>query len=139
MTTADLDRIEAELSVSLPAAYRTVMLDHPLPPDSFGAEFMLPDDAETLIELNRAGVVLDGVAAPFFIGSDGGEEWYFVDLSAPASGVFMHRLETGGHERLDADLDGYLARIRAMEAEMAAEEQAAAERRGTRKWWEFWK
>ncbi|NQT41628.1 MAG: SMI1/KNR4 family protein [Planctomycetes bacterium] len=46
MKRLDLDRIESELGITLPAAYRQVMMDYPLAPNSDASNFLLSTDAE---------------------------------------------------------------------------------------------
>lgn len=139
MTEAELKTIEERLATTLPDGYRAIVRDYPFSPDSIGTEDMLLDSAEAVIDLNTAGAEVDGVAAPFFIGSDLGEEWYFLDASRADSPVSVYRLETGEHQVLDGTMEEYLDRIRAADAEIAADEKVAAERRRSKKWWEFWK
>ena len=53
MTEADLDRIERELDIRLPAPYRNFMAAFPLSACAGNAETELWDDADALIEVNR--------------------------------------------------------------------------------------
>ena len=139
MTESDLKTIEERLSITLPCAYRATMLHYPLPPDSFGPEDMLLDTVEELLELNMDGLAIDGVPSPFFIGSDRGEECYFLDASRADSPVYVYQLEIGKHQVLDATMEQYIDRIRRRDAEAAADDAAAEMRHLNRKWWEFWK
>lgn len=139
MTDAELEVIEEHLAVVLPKAYRATVRDYPLPANSFGVEGMLLNSPEAVIELNAAGAEIDGVVSPFFIGSDLGEEWYFLDASMPNSPVYVYQLESGEHRVLDATLGQFLDRIRKVDSEIEADEKAEKDRRLNKKWWEFWK
>ena len=139
MTTADLQAIEDRLNIKLPGSYRAIMAAYPFSPDSFAAEAMLLDEVDAVVDLNSAGVVIQGVSRPFFIGSDLGEEWYFLDPADNESPVFVYELETGEHRVLDPSLEKYCDRVRAMEREIEAEEKAEMDRKPGKKWWAFWK
>ncbi len=138
VTDAELKTIEECLTVALPEAYRATLRDYPFPSESFGAESMLLNSAESVIEFNTEGAEIDGVVSPIFIGSDLGEEWYFLDASRTDSPVFVYQLETGEHQVLDTTLERFLDRIRAVGEEIEADEKAEEERRLNKKWWEFW-
>jgi hypothetical protein len=90
MTPSDLDRIEEVLGITLPEAYRATMGIYPFDSDSTASDCMLPNDAEWVINANRG---LDrhfllhhgkGRWVPtknhLLIGTDGGEEYYYLDL-----------------------------------------------------------
>jgi hypothetical protein len=139
MTEADLSEIEARLGFPLPAAFRATALSYPFPPDSFAAEFMLPNSASDFIGLNESAVTVRGVTRPFFIGDDGGEERYFLDAAKPDSPVYVYELETGQHRVLVPSWPAYLDHIRAAHAEIAADEEATRQRKLTRRWWQLWK
>lgn len=53
MTEADLDRIERELGIKLPASYRETMLNFPIRACAGNEDFALWDSADGLISLNR--------------------------------------------------------------------------------------
>ena len=99
---------------------------------------MLPNRPQEVMELSEADFSSPAIGQPFFIGSDGGEEWYFVDASKPDSGVFVFELETGKHRSLTPTWAAYLDHIRATQAEIAADEEAERARRQNKKWWQFW-
>ena len=80
---------------------------------------MLPNRPSDVIDLNEAGARVVDIKRPFFIGSDGGEEWYFVDASEPDSAVYVYELETGRHRALVASWAAYLGCIRDAHAEIA--------------------
>ena len=97
MTEADLAKIEECVGFPLPSAFGATVLSYPFAAGSFADEFMLPNRPAALIDLNGARTKIAGRSRPFFVGSDGGEEWYFVDASRPDSPVYVFELETGRH------------------------------------------
>jgi hypothetical protein len=139
VTTADVDEVEKQLGFRLPPAYRTTVLDYPFPADSFADEFMLPNRAEDVIALNKAGLVVPGIEHLFVIGSDGGEEFYLLDLDEEDPGVFAFSLETGSHRLLARSLTAYRDYVHETHAAIAADSEGTHERRLRRRWWEFWK
>jgi hypothetical protein len=143
VTETDLAEIEARLGFPVPSSFRATALAYPFQPDSFADEFMLPNRPSDVIDLNEAGARVVDIKRPFFIGSDGGEEWYFVDASEPDSAVYVYELETGRHRVLVASWAAYLGSIRETHAEIAADQasdgSAAKHRRLSKHWWEFWK
>ena len=139
MTEQDLQALESHLGSPLPAFYRATLSDYPFDPDSCAAEYLLPDNSQFVIELNSSGLLLDGVEKPFFIGSDGGEESYFIDASKADSGVYVYDVETGEHRQLVPEWQGFLDHIRSIHAEVAADEEAMRLSKLNKKWWEFWK
>ena len=139
MTDQDFQSIEKHLGVALPASYRATLSSYPFDADSFAAADMLPNDAAAVIELNGAEFSSSEIGKPFFIGSEGSEEWFFLDAKNPDSGVFVFELETGKHRPLFPTWAAFLDHIRAEHAEIAADEEAMRQRKLTKKWWEFWK
>jgi hypothetical protein len=100
---------------------------------------MLPNRTGEVIDLNEAGVVVASVGRPFFVGSDGGEQRYFVDAATADSPVYVYELETGHHRVLVASWAEYLEHIRDTHDEITADEAAARSRQLIKRWWEFWK
>ena len=138
MTESEIQRIENRLGFPLPHLYRITVLNYPFEPGSFAVEFMLPHRAADVIDLNEEDLLPSSVARPFFIGSDGGEERYFVDASEEDSGVFVYELETGRHHQLTPTWAHFLQKVRGTLAEIAADEEAARTRKENKKWWQFW-
>jgi len=136
VTEAELGEIEARLAFPLPASFRSTALSYPFPPDSFADEFMLPNRPRDVIDLNKAGAAVADIDRPFFVGSDGGEEWYFVDASQPESPVYVYELETGRHRVLVGSWAAYLDHIRDAHAEIEADDEAARQRKLSKRWWE---
>lgn len=139
MTDQDFQSIEKQIGYSLPALYRATLSDYPFALDSFAAEFMLPNEPNFVIDLNVCARSLSDIDKPFFIGSDGGEEYFFVDASKEDSGVYVLELETGKHRQLVPTWERYLDHIRATHAEIAADDNSMRARRLKKKWWKFWR
>ena len=139
MTESELAEVESWLGFSVPANYRSTLTNYPFPSDSYAEEFMLPNDPRSVIELNDLGVEVRSIEQPFFIGSDGGEDHYFVDAADADSPVYVFELETGKHRELVGSWTDYLQHIRGIHDEIAADEESERERKRTKRWWEFWK
>ncbi len=140
MTAEDLDRIERVLGRRLPEDYREVMQRYPFSPGSFSYDCMLTDDARTVIEANREphDILRDGPPTLdyLWIGSDGGEEYYFLDLRGSPCPFYAYDLETG--EQTDAfadDIDDYIRKCKEMDRQIEEDEQSSGEKR----WWQFWR
>jgi len=139
MKESDIRKIESALDVPLPEFYRVTMLTYPFPADSFANEFLLPNDPKTILEYNQHSGEYPGIGKPFVIGSDGGEEMYYVDLAADSSQVFTFDIETGKHTPKAADWTMYLSQIEADLKEIKGDETVEQERKANKKCWEFWK
>ena len=139
MTDQELQAIEKHTGYSLPEYYCATLSNYPFSSDSFAGEFILPNDQKVIIELNSAAISPSKIRKPFFIGSDGGEEWFFVDTSKDDSGVFVFELETGNHRLLVPTWTAFLEHIDAEHAAIAADEEVMRQCKLNKKWWEFWK
>jgi hypothetical protein len=110
MTDADLDRIEAELAVKLPAFYRAYMRDYPRwladqqPAWSDVTEWEFADDPNRVIHFNRVvrryppGAFFDDGPWPlhyFVIGSEQEQNWYFLNLETGDEAVYWFHHEMG--------------------------------------------
>jgi hypothetical protein len=121
MTDIDLDRIERQLDVTLPAEYRRMMLNFPIPVSTGQTDSALWDSVDSLIRMNQEYRRGFGGAQPWpknylFIGDDGTACPYLVDLTQNPSPV-LH-LEHGnpkivlGHWRdVDEWMKQYLSEI----------------------------
>ena len=110
----------------------------PFEPDSFADEVMLPNRLDAVIDLSGAKFSSPEIGKSFFIGSDGGEEMYFVDASKPDSGVLVYEMKTGKHRSLVPTCAAYLDHIHTIHAEIVADEEADWQRKLNKKWWQFW-
>lgn len=133
MTDSDLQRIERELSLTLPADYKSLMLSYPFPPNSFTAECMLPDNAGRLLE--SAGGRDNPPPGSFIIGNDGGEETYFIDASRQGAPVFVFDLETGEVKEYAPTLEAYIQRCKDINADIRRDQEEMAKKKS----WPFWK
>jgi hypothetical protein len=82
MTDAELNKIEEELGISLPEFYRSTTINYPFPHDSYVAEFLLVNDPSIILRPWLPDDTFPGIGKPYRIGSDGGEEDYFIDVLA---------------------------------------------------------
>jgi len=137
MKESDIRKIESALNVTLPEFYRATMLTYPFPADSFANEFLLPSDPKSILGHNQHSGEYPVIGKPFVIGSDGGEEMYFVDLATDSSQVFTFDIETGKHTTKAADWTMYLRQIEADLKEIKGDEKLEQERKANKKWWGF--
>ena len=87
MSPDELDAIERRLGFVLPDAYRRTMLQYPFREASWAEQFGLPDYERRVLEMNR-DYEAPGVPEAFFVGDDGGETAFFINLAAPDAGVW---------------------------------------------------
>jgi hypothetical protein len=93
MQASEIDRIERELEIKLPDAYRKALLSYPIPAYAGNSETMFWDDAGRLIALNlelRNGrSPVDPWPVRFYaLGQDDGGCSDALDLDDPEYGVF---------------------------------------------------
>ena len=143
MQRSDLDRIENLLGVSLPVAYREAMLAYPFAPDHQAAELWMPNDAAIILDMNRPIPERRSAAEPWpphlvFIGGDGGEEEFVLDVRAAAAPVFAYELETGRLRALAPDFAAWLTTLRDWQAEVDRDAEAMGEAYLRKRWWQFW-
>jgi len=143
MQAHDLDRIETQLGVSLPAVYRATMLAYPFPPQHQAAELWMPDDAAVVLDMNRPTPerLSDGQPWPrhlVFIGGDGGEEDFVLDTRAADAPVFAYEAESGHLRALAPDFSAWLTMLRDWEAELDRDAAAMREAYLRKRWWQFW-
>ncbi len=132
MTTLDFQRLERELTISLPNDYRTLMTAYPFPADSFSADCLLPNSADRLLELSCARQKLPPHS--FIIGDDSADETYFLDASREHSPIYVFDVESGKVRERFPSLDAYVQHCRKTDEEL----RRYAERVESRKWWQFW-
>ncbi len=139
MTAEHLARIEQEIGLKLPDDYRRAMQNYTFGRDSFAFNDMLLDDAQMIINANREPHDILGDAPPtrdyLWIGGDGGEVYYYLDLRASPCPVHAFDLETRELTLFARDLDDYMAKCGEIDAEIEEDERRAAEK----KWWQFWR
>ena len=136
MLTSEIQFIEDELGIQLPAFYIKTMLDYPFAEDSFASEFLLCNSPEGILEYNSG---YKPSAEAFTIGTDGGENTYFIKLDEDGQ-VYVFDLEAPDDTlKLEAATwDEYLKQIEALHEEIRQDELFMAERKRNKKWWQFW-
>ncbi len=140
MNLEDLKKIGNSIGITLPDYYKSTMLNYPFPKDSFADEFMLVNNPGAVIENNDKSLIeaIDKGVKPFSIGSDGGEELYYVDLNKEKSEVFVYYLETQKSEIQSKTWNDYLEDIKKTLKEIEEDEKAMEERKKNKNWWQFW-
>jgi hypothetical protein len=141
MTPERIAEVEDALGVTFPKAYRDLLAAYPFPAGSLADECLVLNDAEALISLNRASrdaLSQTPAERPFLIGSDCGEEVYFVDLASPACPVYAFELETWQTRPLAESLSAWTEDVRRDLAAIARDEAAEQERQARRPGIRFW-
>jgi len=136
MDSTDIEHIEKQLRIKLPAFYVSTMLQYPFSEASWGAEFSLCNYPEQVISLNGIFTQADEC---FSIGSDGGEFYYFIKLDGGEK-VYIFDLEgSKAHMSIEADnWPAYLRQIEIIHDEHKQEALLELERKKHKKWWQFW-
>ena len=139
MTREDLARIEEAIGRSVPSDLRQLYERYPFAPDSWAAEFGMPDSAEFLIRANTAESVAVDFGLPadnvLQIGSDGGESLYFAYFADAETCVLEVELETGKVSTHVPDLFAWGLYLGAVQERLERDVEVMARRR----WWQFWK
>lgn len=143
MTSDDLDRVERQLGVRLPAAYRALIQAYPVGLGASGPDYQLIDDAEQLIAINRRlrehGFFGQPWPAHFFsFGGDGSGNEYYLDLRRDPSPVCFADHEGSPCSEQWPSLDEWLAERIREKAEWQAEGRRRAARKASKRWWRFW-
>lgn len=111
MTDRELDFVERELGVMLPAAYRRSLAAFPVPACAGNRDTELWDDARALVARNRALRAGEGGVAPwqrhqFFIG--GGAGWSnAIDLRKAEAPVWLVEANDWRHADTGIDYDTF--------------------------------
>jgi hypothetical protein len=131
LTSDDLDRVERQLAIRLPAAYRALIQADPVALGASGPDDQLIDDAERLIALNRRlrdrGLSGQTWPAHFFaFGGDGSGNAYYFDLRRDPSPIGVADHVDSEYREQWPSLDAWLA------------ERIRAAHRAARPWWKFW-
>lgn len=140
MRADELAELERTFGLTLPPPYRATLLAYPFAPGSHAAESALPDDAAFLREQNAELRAIHPAwpATTFFIGSDGGECQYVLDVARSPAVVQVLDLEAGAVRDETTDWDAWLAQLDAEERELAAQRDAHNAAYQRRRWWQFW-
>lgn len=155
MRQSDLDRIEEELELSLPATYREILLRFPFPPYS-GTTELLSTDVDDLISVNKRLRERGFSRCPHWpvyfcaIGWDGCGNYYFMRLGEGDESVYLADHEGRcDPENLDilketySDLESYLQYVAEVEEEVRVDEEEVSEPESVdsapvRSWWKRW-
>lgn len=146
MTPKDIQEIETTFSIALPQAYVDAICPYSFPSESSLANYAMLDSKEWLVELNQRLRTngWNGADWPqhyFVIGYDGGECYYFLDVSQNDTKVFIISKEgcdIGDAEVYAPTLTDFI------DADLEADEEIddAVHRddshRESKEWWELW-
>lgn len=149
MTPEDFARIEGELSVSLPQAYREILLRPEFQGEAAGFQEFSGDADEVIglnLEVRQEGFY--GAQWPeqyLVIGEDGAGNNYFTDLKRERPAVFLadHELTTNKKRLITseayetyADFIVFILKLQSEnDAAFAADESPTAK---TKPWWKLW-
>lgn len=136
MNQEDIKKIENSLKIKLPEFYKKTIQSYPFPKESFANEFLLPDEKNTIIE-NNDSTIIDKKNI-FVVGSDGGEEYYYINLTKETSEVYLFDLEEKKSKVKSPNWDKYLNYISKTLKEIEEDEHQEKERKKNKKWWQFW-
>lgn len=105
--------LEKRLNIKLPSSYSQVIEKYPFPKDSFATE-IFSNDEEYLIDLNNKTYwshINFNEIEPFFIGSDGGEETYFIDIKDSNTPVYLYDIEKDKYYKKSDSIKDFLRYI----------------------------
>ncbi|CAB5081818.1 hypothetical protein D3OALGA1CA_265 [Olavius algarvensis associated proteobacterium Delta 3] len=97
ITMEDIENIESQLKIVLPEFFKSTLTCYPFPKGSIAEEFLLPHSPSLIISNNGPSLTQHIDVAcenPFFVGGDGGEELYYIDLNSSTGEVFVYSMET---------------------------------------------
>lgn len=149
MTPEDFTRIEQELAVSLPEAYREALQRPEFQSEAAGFQEFSGDADEVIglnLEVREAG--FNGVKWPaqyLVIGEDGAGNNYFTDLNRHRPAVFLadheltankRRLITGEGYETFADFIAFILKLESENDAVFAEDESPAVQK--KPWWKLW-
>jgi hypothetical protein len=114
ITMEDIEYIESQLKIVLPEFFKSTLTRYPFPKGSIAEEFLLPHYPGVIISNNDPSLTQQIPVAcenPFFVGGDGGEELYFIDLNSSTGEVFVYSMETKTSQVYAESWRAYLDRI----------------------------
>jgi hypothetical protein len=150
VTAEDFEKIEKELSLSLPAAYREALARPEFQSEAAGFQ-EFTSDADEIIGLNLE-VRADGFcgvkwpANHLVIGDDGAGDYYFTDVNRTMPAVFLadhertispKRIVTSEAYETFADFIRFVARLQS-ETDAAFAEEEAKSPAQKKPWWKLW-
>ena len=146
MTPGDLERIEKELDLVLPRAYREFMQSGEFGEGDEGTQD-LTGVAGEVIELTKDLRTNGFYGAKWpdnylVIGDDGAVDYYFTDIQKERPAVFFadHELTTNKDRLVISEKDQYQTFSEFWEfiQEMNEATEQSFERRKNKRWWQFW-
>ena len=146
---AGIESVEQALGLVFPAAYKQGLLDYPFARDSHPYRWDLFGSAERIVDENRCRRQDGFFGRPWpahhlIFGGNGAGNLYFLDLARRDSPVFEadHEVTAARGQLATVEvalsIAAWVDLVRAEEAAFEAEEQARAERRRRRTWWQVW-
>lgn len=152
MTAEDFEKIEKELSLSLPTAYRDALARPEFQSEAAGFQEFTGDADEVIglnLEIRADGFC--GVKWPvnyLVIGGDGAGDYYFTDVNRTTPAVFLadhertlrpKRIVTSEGYETFADFITFIAKLESENDAAFAEEEAEPGSASAKKpWWKLW-
>lgn len=139
MIEQDLGKIESHFGIKLPKQYCDCLLNYPFSEESWAADVAMPHELELIKEINssRPSLVKFGVTdytRYFQIGSDGGEQLYYIDLQSEECSVYSANLEGSDFKQLAYTFSEWLDQLTKIDEANKADEV----RMKQKSWWKFW-
>jgi|SRR5829696_6566225 len=103
----------------------------------------MPDDAAIVTRMNASIPERRLAGKPWpscllFIGSDGGEEEFVLDVRTAAVPVLAYERESGDLRALASDFTAWLALLRDWQAEIDRDAAAMRTAYERKRWWQYW-
>lgn len=104
---------------------------------------MARDDADLVIQSTESFRGAGGARATWsnnyvYLGGNGGEESYFLDVGHTPAPILVYAYESGTVVPRCANLAGWLADLRGELEAIAADEREMNARYHGKRWWQFW-
>jgi hypothetical protein len=142
MNIEGITRIENELKIKLPEAYKKVMLSYPFKKEDSVSKWRLLNNPKFIINHNKSPGVKEIVKNKIFtnhngenttvlyIGDDGGEIYYFLDISKENGAIYGFDFEMGPAEfKLYVQgINEYIEKIQEIDESIEEDKRRARER-----------
>lgn len=108
-----IEKIEKDLEISLPNDYKKNLVNFPFPKGSYASD-LFANDVDFILEVNKMdwSHVDFGSIKPFFIGTDGGEETYFINTLDNKSPVYSYSIETNKYSKIYDSVNDFIIEIK---------------------------
>lgn len=152
MTAEDFEKIEKELSLSLPVAYREALMRPEFQSEAAGFQEFTGDADEIIglnLEVRKEGFY--GVKWPehyLVIGEDGAGDYYFTDVNRTTPAVFLadheltinkKRLITSEGYETFADFIAFIIKLESeSDAVFVEDETSSGSEQQKKPWWKLW-